>query len=106
MQGPCVAADDACGALQKCHQFAEIATVQEGGGIAACTNQRCRQIVVTRSKINDTAQPLRFSQLPTQSSEALGRPAFGAPAGTWAQDHVAIKALCPPAGTQLGSGLV
>src|SRR5258708_30401996 len=102
MQRPCVAADDACGTPQERHQFTEIAAVHEGGGIAACANQRRLQVVVARSDVHDAAQAPRFSQLAAQSSETLRGPAFGAPAAPWAQDNVAIQALLAQTGTRSG----
>src|SRR5260221_988789 len=104
MQRPGVASDDTCGAPQERHQFAEVAAVQEGGGITACTNQHWRQLVIARSDVHDAAQPPSFSQLAAQSSETLRGPAFGAPATAWAQDNVTIQALLAQTGPR--SGLV
>src|ERR1700686_1517690 len=67
--------------------------VHKRGGIATCANDCCRQIVVARSGIHDSAQAERFAELATQSPEALRRPAFGAPATAGAHHNVAIKSL-------------
>src|SRR5260370_35912360 len=106
MQRPRVAAYDACRAAQECHQLAKTAAIHERSGVTACGKQRSREIVVARSDVDDATQPARFAQLATQSSEALGGPAFGAPAAPWAYDDVAIKDLRQHQRTDVGLGLL
>src|ERR1700756_326564 len=102
MQGACVASNSACSTAQERHQFAEAAVMNNRGGVTACTNNGCRQIVVSRTGIHDSAQAKRLAEPRTQSSKALRRPAFGAPATAGAEDNVAIQSLRTLTGADCG----
>jgi hypothetical protein len=98
MEGTGVSADDALRALEKGHELAEFAVVEEGIGVAAGGFYRGGESFFAGAVVDYAARVQFGANFLAEFAEAFGGPAFGAPAAAGAQDDVIADASCGEVG--------